>query len=276
MQGADEPGREIRALERATGVVETTHEDCNHHDRKWVQPGEGRDHDAGVAVARLPQTLRIQEVSNIADVARATQTGQRPGQSHHRDDLAPSSHTRVLGGRRSIADDLHLEAVPSRPIEHPAHHRCGHPHPESQGEVDGTDVGEGPPCRLIERSALREDLSRTGQQADVGLRVEDQVVGDVARDVVQHQRDDDLVGIEERLEGTDDPGPQSAGSGAGNDHERKRTESELLTGGEADVGGRDRSHDELTFTTDVEHAHSKRGRGGESGEQQRRCRENRR
>ena len=104
----------------------------------------------------------------------------------------------------------------------------------------------------------------------VELRVEDQVVGDVDGDVVEHQRGDDLVGVEPRLEHADDPRPQRSGGGAGDDHQRDHRLAELVAQREAEPAPGDRTHHELSLAADVEQAHPERDRRRQTGEQQRR------
>jgi len=62
------------------------------------QAGQGGDDDSGVAVARLREPLRIEDVAEVADVARPAQTGDATRQRHHRHDLAPGAHSCVLSG----------------------------------------------------------------------------------------------------------------------------------------------------------------------------------
>ena len=97
----------------------------------------------------------------------------------------------------------------------------------------------------------------------------EQVVQQVVHDVVQHDRDDDLVRAGARLEGTDQPAHDGAArepadqADDGVHHERQADR-------EAQVGRHDRAADPLAGGADVEQAGPERQRDRETGQDQRR------
>ena len=129
---------------------------------------------------------------------------------------------------------------------------------------------ERPGRRVGQDLALREDL-RLGRRgvAPVRLRVEDQVVENERRDVVEHQRGDDLVGREER--------PQHA-PGSARAPRRRRAPATIIAAIETRrrrareqrarcPRRRDRADVELALAADVEEVHPERDRGAEAGEE---------
>ena len=74
---ADEAGREVGALERVARVAEPADQERHEHDRERVVARERGDHDAGVAVARLLQPARVEQVAEVAVLARAADAGEQ-------------------------------------------------------------------------------------------------------------------------------------------------------------------------------------------------------
>ncbi len=92
---------------------------------------------------------------------------------------------------------------------------------------------------------------------------------DPDRDPVEHDRRDDLVGSDGRLQEAGDARPEGAAGGAGDDgeqHVQKRVQ--VLERG-ADPDGQDGTDDVLTLTADVEQPAAKGESDCEAGEDQR-------
>src|SRR5207245_11317139 len=84
-----------------------------------VVPAEGGDPNAGVAVAGLGQPARIEQVSEVAVLARAAEPGDRAREAYDRDDLPPRAHARIARRARRVADHLELEAEARPFVQHP-------------------------------------------------------------------------------------------------------------------------------------------------------------
>ena len=90
------------------------------------------------------------------------------------------------------------------------------------------------------------------------------------RDVVQHDRHDDLVGAGAGLEDAGDEAPEPAADDRADQRERAACSTIGRCELEADQAGADRAEDRLALRADVEQAAAERGRDGEAGEDQRR------
>jgi len=101
--------------------------------------------------------------------------------------------------------------------------------------------------------------------------VEDQVRQQVRRDVVEHQRRDDLVRLEEGPQDPRDQPPQGAARAAGRDHPRDRDRGRPALPAEIErrCGGGDCADVELALGADVEQTHAKGSGCGEAGERER-------
>ncbi len=128
-----------------------------------------------------------------------------------------------------------------------------------------------PARRIRQVLTLRKHLrSRARRVAPVRLRVEDQIRDDERRDIVQHQRRDDLVGGEKRSEERRDERERGTADRSRGDHRGDRHPARVVA--DRDAGGRaGRGTDvELALTADVEELHAKRDGRAEPGEDQRR------
>ena len=268
---ADEAGWEVDSLQRVARVLQRPDEKRDDDDRDRVVARKRGHDDAGVAVVLLLQAVRIrvEQVAEVADLARAAQSGDGAGDSHHREDLAPRPHAGVARRARRVSEHLRLEAEARAGVEEPEH-ECGE---DRDPATEREDVPARPErCagnRLRRREHARVESLRL---PPVRLGVEHEVREDVCGDVVEHQRRDDLVGLEERAQRAGDQRPGGAACAAGDDHredhERRRPAgaAEIEPGG---VGG-DRAHEQLALGADVEQPHTERCRGREPGERERR------
>ena len=108
--------------------------------------------------------------------------------------------------------------------------------------------------------------------APVRLALEDQVREHVAGDVVEQQRGEDLVRLEEGAQDAGDQRPHDAAGAAGDDHRRDHERRRAAAAAEVEAGGGagDRAHVHLALGADVEELHPERRRRGEAGERERR------
>ena len=254
-------------------------------DGERVVARERGDDDAGVAVRLLLQAVRVavERVAEVADLARAAEAGDRARDRHHGEDLPADADARVPRRALGVAEHLHLEAEARALVEHPEHDaprrrrgprragwRC---RPARAAFHDGQTAfgGSGLPGREHRRvEALR--------LPPVRLALEDQVREDVAGDVVQHQRGEDLARAEERAQDAGDRAPSSAPP------TQPATTIAAITSGEAlprppmsspAAGAEDRADVELALAADVVEPHPERGGGGQPGERERRRRDQR-
>ena len=252
-------------------------EERDHEDGERVVASKRGDDDAGVAVELPLEPVRVgvEGVAEVANLARAGETGDRARDPHHREDLPARAHARVARRVRRVAEHLHLEPEPCPRVEEPE--PDGHEHGEREPERHrdpALDV-ERPtrPDRGVGKLlAGREDGGVEALRlAPVRVAVEDQVRQDVSGDVVQHQRRDDLVRLEERLEEARDQRPERAADGTGDDHRPDRDRRGAARAAEVEPGRRreDRAHEQLSFAADVEETHPERRRGREAGERER-------
>ena len=148
--------------------------------------------------------------------------------------------------------------------------------PDDEAERDHDLRAEGRPVgRLGHRLPLREGPRlQCRRVAPVRRAVEDEIREEEARDVVEHQRGDDLVRAGERLEHARDQCPESARHTRCDAH---RHDVERGRGGvpvselERDPRGADCAQVQLTLGADVEELHAK-GRGRGEPREEDRCR----
>ena len=180
-------------------------------------------------------------------------------------------------GAHRVAEHLHLEAEARARVQHPEQHRDQHGDPGAERQQDPAlrvDRQPGQKRRVRQRLAGREDRRVEARRLPpVRLGVEDEVGQQGARDVVQHQRRDDLVRLEERAQDARDQAPTP--------RRRRQPATTIATITNADApplasevepgrSGGDRADVELALAADVEEPHPERGGGGEAGERERR------
>ena len=220
-------------------------------------------------------------MAEVPVLARAAEPGDRTGDRHHRQDLPTRAHARVARGPRRVAEHLRLEAEPRSRIESPEQERDEDRDARAEGKHDSAahmNRRAGPERRIGQRLRGREDRRvEPLRLPPVGLGVEDEVRHQIRGDVIQHQRGDDLVRLEERAQDSRDQRPRRSARAAGDhhpcDHERRRPA--VATEKEPGSSGGDGTDVELTLAADVEQTHPKGRRGGEAGEGERRGRDQR-
>ena len=139
-------------------------------------------------------------------------------------------------------------------------------------------VQPGHSADLRQRLPRREDLRVEALRlAPVRLALEDQVREDQPGDVVEHQRRDDLVRPEERLQDAGDRRPRRAARTARDDHRRDHERRRAAAPAEVEArrAAGDRAHVHLALGADVEQLHPERRRRGEAGERERHRRDQR-
>ena len=135
-----------------------------------------------------------------------------------------------------------------------------------------------PELARLERDRLRE---RAGlDRRDVAPRrraVEDQVRQQLPRDVVEHQRRDDLVRPRERLQRAGDQRPERAAGRSAHAHrDDRRRRADSRPEPDRDAERTERAEVELALGADVEQVHPERRRRCEAREEERRRRRQRR
>ena len=266
----DEARGEVRALQRVARVLEAAHQEGDEHHGERVVPRERRNDDARVAVVRLLQAPRVEDVAEVPHLARAADPGDRAREAEDRDDLPPRPHARVPRSSRRVRDHLRLEPEPRPGVEDPDDDRDGDAEDEAERDRDRADGPHRPRRGVGERLALREELTRRRVVAPVRLAVEDQVVEKQRGAVVEHQRGDDLVGVGEGSQQARDRGPRRPGRRADEDHRRQDHRRRLIGEVERDARGADRPEIELPLGADVEQPHAEGNGGREPRERERR------
>ena len=267
---AHEARGEVRALKRIARVLEATDEERGENRRKRVVPRERRDDDPGVAVVALLEALGVEHVAEVARLAGAAETGDPSGDAHDREHLAPSPHAGVARSPGRVADHLRLEPEAGARVQDP--HPDGDREHEEEAERH-VDLAEGPhrPRGCVGgHPSLWEHLPLRGVVAPVGGAVEDEVLEEQRGDVVEHQRGDDLVRVQERPKNAGDRPPDRAEHGGGEHIPTTKTRGRSRAELEACARRADRTEIQLSLAADVEEAHAERDGGRETGEGERR------
>src|SRR5919109_2039606 len=101
--------REVDPLQREARVLEPAQEHRDETDGQSVVAGESGNDDPCVAEGGSLETDRIERMREVADLAGTSDPGERPRDSHHREDLAARPDSRGARGTLRVGDHAHLE-----------------------------------------------------------------------------------------------------------------------------------------------------------------------
>ena len=194
-------------------------------DPQRAEPGEVRDDDRGEAVAR--RDVVLQPVDHAADLAHARQAGERAGDANTTMIRAADVDAGVARGARVVADEPDLVA-PARPLERRTRRSPAATSPNSKPRWTVRPPSAG---HRAAKSVRRGSQASRGNwrgllEAALAPRPEDPELDPGQRDVVEHQRGDDLVDAEARLAGRPGSGPTARpASGARQHHRRDHDEA---------------------------------------------------
>src|SRR5262249_25113417 len=113
---ADQPRREVGALEVEARVLEPAQKDRDQADGERVVAAEGGEDDSAVAEVRALQALWacVEDMGEVTHLAGAADPGDTARNRHYREDLPSRPHPGIAGGPLRVADHAHLEAEPCR------------------------------------------------------------------------------------------------------------------------------------------------------------------
>ncbi|MCY1234389.1 hypothetical protein D9M72_469710 [compost metagenome] len=172
-----------------------------------MQPADKGDDDGGEAVARRDRRQQLADRAGHFERARQARGGARDQQR------APQRAARREAGvaRRRRRGAAHLQPIAREAAEHEhGHHRHQHQHHHEADMQARARHQVGQQVRGREHLRLREVHA-------VGIlqRPVDHPQQQLLRDIGEHQRDQDLVGVEPVLEHRRERGPQHAADHAG-------------------------------------------------------------
>src|SRR6478609_4318139 len=250
-------GLELQA--GGAGAQDADEEGCRDR-RQRVGPGEQGDGDA--VEAQGASDGRLEPVQRALGLEGTGEPGEAATEDHRqRDDPGDVD----AGVARCVLVRTHGVEPETQGAarQHPPAGDCEH---------DGDDE---PDRDLRDRADLRRLGNQLGLRDAAGLRrlglhrAGDEPPRDARRDVVEHDRRDDLVHPPLRLQDTGDEADEGTGGDA-RDHAEHRSEDAEVSGRVGDPRAEHRAEDQLALATDVEQAHPQRDHHREAGEHQRR------
>ena len=198
---------------------------ATRHDSERVVAGERGDDDPRVAECRSlePARAAVERVREVPDLARAAEAGDGARERHHRQDLPPRSACPRSAPPGRVGDHADLEAETRSRVENPHHDRRGW-----RGR-SGIRAARRRASRTSASSMRRASASLAGRPAPGARRVapvrravEDEVRQQQPRDIVEHERGDDLVRLGERPQHAGDQRPERPRRARRDAHERRR------------------------------------------------------
>src|SRR6478609_597673 len=249
-------GLELQA--GGAGAQDADEEGCRDR-RQRVGPGE--QGDGGAVEAQRASDGRLEPVQRALGLEGTGEPGEAATEDHRQRDDPGDVDARVA--RRVL--------VRTHGVEPEAQGAARQHPPAGDREHDGDDE---PDRDLRDRADLRRLGNQLGLRDAAGLRrlglhrAGDEPPRDARRDVVEHDRRDDLVHPPLRLQDTGDEADEGTGGDA-RDHAEHRSEDAEVPGRVGDPRAEHRAEDQLALATDVEQAHAQRDHHREAGEHQR-------
>ena len=238
---------EVGAHLRHTARKEVDEQRNARHDER-IELAHPCDHDA--RKAHVAVHVRADHVIDRTDEQETDQSAERTRQHKRADDDLFDIDARVARGVLALADDRDLIAVfgEAQIAE------------DERGDEDGDENGQKAPAHLPvpQGGKVCVRQGRHGARA-VGIPERDEERNQIHRDIVHHQREERLVGIEKRLEHGGNDRPDRACRDACDKHDEAH---ERIGQRAAQIvhahSARKAAHEHLTVAAEVPEAHPER------------------